>query len=56
MSDETNTSREIPVVWVESDDPRAAWTNQFVSTYQPDEFIVTSAESTWSSAGTTRLR
>lgn len=31
---------EIPVVWVEPDDPRAQWVNQIVSVFQADEFTI----------------
>jgi hypothetical protein len=34
------SSHQVPLVWVEHDDPRIRWVNQFQSQFQPDEFVV----------------
>jgi hypothetical protein len=41
MADETPSTKQVPVVWVDQTDGRAQWVNQILSTFQPDEFVVT---------------
>jgi hypothetical protein len=40
MPDTPPSPLQVPLVWVEHDDPRVRWVNQFQSQFQPDEFIV----------------
>jgi endonuclease V-like protein UPF0215 family len=40
MPDPSSEQIQIPLVWVEHDDPRIRWVNQFQSQFQPDEFVV----------------
>jgi hypothetical protein len=43
---EKSPDRQVPLVWVEHDDPRVHWVNQFLSQFQPDEFILTFGQAT----------
>jgi hypothetical protein len=39
-------ARQVPLVWVEHDDPRIRWVNQFQSQFQPDEFVISFGQAT----------